>query len=231
MPQIGRLTELAIKYGTDKWGPHSYSRHYETQFARFQDRDIAMLEIGVGGYEDPASGGASLRMWAEYFPRARLFALDIHDKRPHATDRIRIYRGSQDDAELLSRINLDAGGLDIIIDDGSHINRHVITTFEILFPLLKQDGVYVIEDTQTSYWPALGGSSERADALDTSMGFFKNLVHGLNHAEFTAESYTPTYFDVNIVSIFFCHNMIFVEKGDNSEPSNIAPDHPLRRPT
>ena len=107
MPELGQLAALAIKHGTDKGAPHNYSRHYETQFARFRDREITMLEIGVGGYADPASGGASLRMWAEYFPRARVFALDIHDKRAHATDRIRIYQGSQDDAELLRRMNRD----------------------------------------------------------------------------------------------------------------------------
>lgn len=229
MPQIGQLTALAIKHGSDKWGPHSYSRHYETQFARFRDREITMLEIGVGGYDDPASGGASLRMWTEYFPRARVFALDIHDKRAHATDRIRIYQGSQDDAELLRRMNLDAGGFDIIIDDGSHINKHVITTFNVLFPLLSQGGLYVVEDTQTSYWPALGGSSQQPDAPHTTMGFFKGLVHGLNHAEFIAASYCPTYLNSNIVSIQFCHNLIFVEKDNNSEPSNIRPDHPLRQ--
>ncbi len=118
---------------------------------------------------------------------------------------------------------------DIIVDDGSHINKHVITTFNILFPLLNHGGLYVIEDTQTLYWPALGGSSECPDAPDTTMGFFKGLIHGLNHAEFIADSYCPTYLDRNIVSIQFYHNLIFVEKNDNSEPSNIPPDHPLRQ--
>jgi hypothetical protein len=36
-----------------------------------------MLEIGVGGYDSPISGGESLRMWKTYFPFAKIFALDI----------------------------------------------------------------------------------------------------------------------------------------------------------
>jgi hypothetical protein len=50
-------------------------------------------------------------------------------------------------------------GFDIIIDDGSHVNEHVITTFEYLLPILNNEGLYVIEDTQTAYWPEYGGSS------------------------------------------------------------------------
>ena len=39
------------------------------------------------------------------------------------------------------------GPFDIIIDDGSHINRDVIVSFEQLFPLLNDKGLYIIEDT------------------------------------------------------------------------------------
>ncbi|MCB8875654.1 class I SAM-dependent methyltransferase [Acidisoma silvae] len=226
MSATGPLTALAIRYKSDKWGGHSYTKHYETHFRDFRDREANLLEIGIGGYEDPHAGGNSLRMWQDYFVKARIFALDFFDKSPHATDRMKIYQGSQDDAALLRRMNAEAGGFDIVIDDGSHRSEHVIASFTTLFPLLKSGGIYVVEDTQTSYWPGFGGDPHDRDALTTSMGFFKSLVHGLNHAEIN--DYQPNYFDLHIESIHFYHNLVFIYKGDNSEPSNMAADDAIR---
>ncbi len=42
-------------------------------------------------------------------------------------------------------------GVDIIIDDGSHMNEHMIKSFKILFPLLNQGGYYAIEDMHHAY--------------------------------------------------------------------------------
>ncbi len=229
MPEIGELARLAVKHGSDKWGTHSYCRHYERHFQPFRDRAFTLFEIGVGGYHDPESGGASLRMWAEYFPWARIYALDIHDKTPHANHRVRIFRGDQADAELLRRISDEAGGFDIVIDDGSHLNRDVIATFGVLFPLLKPDGLYVVEDTQTSYWPAMGGSTRNPDDPRATMGFFKGLVHGLNHPEFVEPLAPASIYDRTVLGLHFYHNLVLVQKGDNIEPSNIAEDDPLRR--
>ena len=57
------LTDLAIQHQTDKWGSHSYTPHYEHHFNHLRDEPINLLEIGVGGYQDPQAGGNSLRMW------------------------------------------------------------------------------------------------------------------------------------------------------------------------
>lgn len=115
----------------------------------------------------------------------------------------------------------ECGGFDIIIDDGSHCNNHVIATFKILFPLLKLGGIYAIEDLQTSYWKRIfGGSSTMLSSSTTSMGFLKSLTDGLNYAEFDLEDYKPTYFDTHITSMHFYHNLAFVYKGENNEDSN-----------
>jgi len=45
----------------------------------------------------------------------------------------------------------------LIIDDGSHINSHIITTSNFLFPFLNKGGVYVVEDLKTSYWSSFFG--------------------------------------------------------------------------
>jgi demethylmacrocin O-methyltransferase len=113
-----------------------------------------------------------------------------------------------------------AGTFDLIVDDGSHINEHVIKTFEILFPKLKKGGIYVVEDTQTAYWEEYGGSSSDKNKEGTIYHFFNNLIHSLNNEEFILDNYFKNYYDRNIVSIHFYHNMIFIYKNDNTEPSN-----------
>lgn len=227
------LKSLAMLAKTDKWGPHGYAMHYQTHFHAFRKRAVKILEIGVGGYETPEHGGESLRMWKMYFPHAMIYAIDIYDKRPHEEKRIKIFRGSQADESFLRDVCRQTGPLDIIIDDGSHVNRHVIDSFKILFPFLKNGGIYAVEDTQTSYWPRMwdhdvGGDGENFNNPETTMGFFKGLADGLNYSEFLKPGYQPTYFDKNIVSVHFYHNLIFVYKGHNDEKSNLVENGVLK---
>ena len=97
----------------------------------------------------------------------------------------------------------------------------MIETFKILFPKLNNGGIYVIEDTQTSYWKEFGGTSKDLKNEKTMMNFFKHLTDGLNHQEFQIGNYEPGYFDKKIISIHFYHNLIFIYKGDNNELSNV----------
>ena len=60
------MTALAWCYGTDKC--HNYMEVYMLLFSRLRKKRLNILEIGIGGFEDPFAGGASLRMWRTYFP-------------------------------------------------------------------------------------------------------------------------------------------------------------------
>lgn len=215
------LKALAVVYGSDKWGSHWYAQHYERHFSCLRKQRLNILEIGIGGYDDPEAGGESLRMWRAYFPNSRIFGIDICDKSAHDERRIKTFCGSQADEKFLSEVVREIGDIHLIVDDGSHRNEHVLGTFRFLFPKLNKDGIYVVEDTQTSYWPGVGGSSSDLDRPDTTIGFFKKLVDGLNYAEFDKPHYAPTYYDKNITAIHFYHNMVFIQKGFNSEGSNL----------
>lgn len=215
----GDLNRLATIQGTDKWNTHWYTPHYQTHFRHLRKKKLNILEIGVGGYDDPDQGGESLRMWKRYFPKSSIYSIDIYDKSRLQEDRIQIFTGSQDDEAFLSDLFQRIGSLDIVIDDGSHVNEHVIKTFEILYPLLNNGGIYVIEDVQTSYWTDVGGDSTNLDNPSTIMGYFKSLVDCLNYEEFDILQYKPTYYDRNIVAMHFYHNLIFVHKGRNNEGS------------
>ncbi|WP_121357040.1 class I SAM-dependent methyltransferase [Flavisolibacter nicotianae] len=215
------LRTLAVLYGTDKWGVHWYMEHYETHFRPFRNKRIKLLEIGVGGYDNPENGGHSLRVWKQYFRSAQIFSFDIHDKSRLQEDRIRIFQGSQVDSNFLQSLLIETGELDIIIDDGSHIVNHIIETFKLLFPHLKNGGLYVIEDLHTSYHDEFGGDRKDLDNPKTSMNFLKSLTDCLNYQEYLGVGEEPSYFDKHISSIHFYHNLVFIYKGLNDEmPSN-----------
>lgn len=225
---FNNLNKLALIHKTDKYGYHFYTPHYHEHFKKFKYKKIKLLEIGVGGYENPFLGGNSLRMWKSYFPFAKIFSFDLYDKSFLQERRIRILQGSQIDEMFLEELMGSVGKPNIIIDDGSHMNDHVIKTFEILFPKLKLGGIYVIEDTQTSYWEDYGGESINLNTKTTIYSYFKKLVDSMNNEEFLIAGYNKNYYDRNIVSMHFYHNMIFIYKGINDELSNKVRDNKLK---
>jgi hypothetical protein len=157
---IDPLTRLAIRHGTDKWGPHAYTSIYHSHFAHLRDKSIRLLEIGIGGYDSLRLGGLSLQMWADYFPSGVIVGIDIFEKQIAPHPRIKTLVGSQDDPEFLREVIGAHGPFDIIVDDGSHQPKHVAASFEVLFPVLSAGGFYAIEDVQIAFSRLFGGSPE-----------------------------------------------------------------------
>lgn len=213
------LTAIGKECSTDKATRHSFTQHYETHFNHLRDEPITIFEIGIGGSHRPGRGGASLRMWKRYFQQAQVVGLDIVDKSFVEAPRIRVYTGDQTDAALLARIVDENGPVQVVVDDGSHRPEHVRDTFRTLFPLLATGGYYAIEDTQTSYWPRWGGSTDRHDPF-TTMALVKDLVDGLNWVEFLDDDYQPTYADRWVRAVHCYHNLVIIEKGHNEEWTN-----------
>jgi hypothetical protein len=213
------LTTLAERTGTDKWGLHYYTPHYERHLGHLRDTSFVLLEIGVGGYARTGEGGGSLKMWKRYFRQAQIVGLDIEDKSFLDRPRMTTVQGDQTDTATLESLIENFGVPLVVIDDGSHRPEDIITTFEFLFPLLPDGAVYAIEDTQTSYWPEFGGDEDR-QSPHTTMAFVKRLIDGLNHEEFLDHDYEPSYTDTHVRSVHCYHNLVVLEKGDNMEGSN-----------
>jgi hypothetical protein len=219
------LNRLARLFGTDKWGSHWYTQHYQRYFDAIRRTPLTLLEIGIGGYDESNQGGNSLRMWKHYFRKGQIIGIDVYDKTVLREPRIEVRQCHQTDAVALRALAEEFGGFDIIIDDGSHRNTDVIGAFEILFPLLKAPGIYAVEDMQTAYWSRWGGG--KPGAPGTSMAFFKRLIDALNHQEYPEPSYSPTYYDRHVLELAFFHNLVVIRKGHNSETSNLPPSaHP-----
>ena len=177
MDQISLATLMNV-HGTDKLFAHHYEYEYERHFGPIRDSELTILEIGIGGYENTKCGGDSLLAWRDYFQNALILGIDITDKSFLDTeDRIFTHVCDQSSPEQLREMNKRFGPFDIIIDDGSHIQEHILTTFRVMWPLLNPGGIYVIEDLATAYDPAHGGDPENPHAIRLICG----LIDGLHH--------------------------------------------------
>ncbi|GGO19042.1 class I SAM-dependent methyltransferase [Micromonospora parathelypteridis] len=207
------LAELCVRYGSDKWGHHTYPRRYEQHFDHLRDQPLTILEIGVGGFGDQGRGGASLEVWRRYFPRALVYGLDIVDKSHLSAGRVTVLQGDQSSPTDLARVLEVTGKPDIVIDDGSHVSPHLLASFAYLFPHLRDGGLYVMEDLQTSYWPFFGGRASTYTDPATSLGFLKTLIDGLHHEDIVGRA--PAATDPDIGGLHFYHNLAFIEKEHN----------------
>ena len=136
------------KYSTDKI-ESQYLIRYDSILEPWINQNIVLLELGV--YQ-----GESLLLWRDYFPRSTIVGVDIKlPKDFNPPDRVFLFEGSQTDTKFLSSIanEIAPDGLDIIIDDASHIGEFTKIAFWHLFDHhLKANGLYIIEDWGTGYW-------------------------------------------------------------------------------
>jgi len=129
-----------------KWD--HYLEVYDRYLSRFRGEDAHLLEIGV-------FNGGSLEIWRTYLGQgARLTAIDNDPNcRSNAPADVDVYVGDQGDPEFLSSICECVPKFDVVIDDGSHVSSHQIASFEALFPHVTDNGIYIVEDIHSSYWP------------------------------------------------------------------------------
>ncbi|QGZ60818.1 CmcI family methyltransferase [Paraburkholderia acidisoli] len=145
---------------------------YERHLARFRGKAPVMIEIGV-------FGGGSLAMWKEFFGQdCKIIGIDINpDCKAHEAEGIEIFIGSQDDPDLINQIFKKYPHVDIVLDDGSHMMRHMTTSFDLMYERVDRNGVYIVEDTHTCYWPEYQGGLREPGSF---MEFTKNKMDELN---------------------------------------------------
>lgn len=186
----------------NKWW--HYFEVYHQYFQQYVGTSVRMLEIGV------AKGG-SLQMWKHYFgEKAVIVGIDIDSScLQYEDENVHVRVGSQNDPDFLKKVCEEFGPFDIVLDDGSHVVKHQINSFRILFPLLKNDGIYLCEDTHTSYWSSFGGKLQG----NTFIEFAKNLVDELHyqHIQQGDEKLFPQFRN-QIKGIHFYDSMVVFEK-------------------
>lgn len=196
-----------------KWG--HYFPIYERHFAPWRGRTLTFLEIGV------AKGG-SLAMWRRYFgPLAQIIGVDIDPKcAAHAGYGIDVRIGDQSDPAFLRALVDEFGAPDVVLDDGGHRMEQIAASFEFLYPRMGKNGVYLIEDLHTAYWPKFGGGlGEPASFINIAKGLVDQL--NADHAE---GQLSPDAFTRETFSIAFYDSVVVFEKGQipNKGPIEIT---------
>lgn len=176
--QLAQLAQERKGEAFLKWWQYfdAYSRELDDLAGQSRNGSLAeplkVLEIGVWR-------GGSLGMWREYFgPTAVIFGVDIDANSAQFDGQdgsIRI--GSQIDDDFMDSVVDEMGGIDVVIDDGSHKSRDVIHTLRNLWPKLSNEGLYFIEDLHTSYWPAWGGGLRRPDSSIEALKSLVDVIH------------------------------------------------------
>jgi SAM-dependent methyltransferase len=185
-----------------KW--KHYFPAYETHFARYVNRPVLFFEIGCGQ-------GGSLQLWKRYLgPHARIVGVDIRPEvKKFSEDQIDIRIGDQSDTSFLESLLQEFGTPDVVLDDGSHVMQHIVTTFGFLYPRTANDGVYLVEDLHTAYWDEYGGGVKREGSF---IELCKELIDELN-ADWSRGVLPPTEFTRSTLSMHFYDSMAIFERG------------------
>jgi len=96
------LCEIAYKYKTDKCPQikHAYTPYYYELLKDKRNKVKKVLEFGV-------ETGASLRMWRDFFPNAKIYGADILKKWIFQEDRIKTYLCDENDEEQVKKLIYD----------------------------------------------------------------------------------------------------------------------------
>ena len=126
---------------------HNYARYYE----KFNKRNIKNI-VEIGSFLGCGTGAFKC-----FFYKSKIFALDVtFDGNLINSKKIKKILIDQSDKDELKKFikkyKLNKN-IDLISDDGSHIDEHILISFKALFPSLKKGGKYFIEDVTKELTP------------------------------------------------------------------------------
>jgi len=118
-----------------------------------------ILEFGIWD-------GGSIVLWYEMFQPMRHVAVDLMRRtdsayferyltEKDAAEKIRTFWDTdQSDEKRLREILREEfrGPLDLVVDDASHLYELTKKTFDVVFPSLREGGLYIIEDWAWAHW-------------------------------------------------------------------------------
>ena len=210
------LSDLFIIAGTPK-----HKKAYDAFCGLVDKKKINnILEIGIGGHDDPFKGGRSLLALKNYFKRALVIGADISKKNNYLFNRIQLKLLDQSKNDNVKYFGKKYGKFDLIIDDGSHFCKHQINSFNNLFQFLDDGAFYIIEDTNNSYKNAGGGSTNLKSSKST-VNYFKDKVHAINSV-FLIKSERrklKKFLDISFI-LFFPGIIIIQKKKDKKKPKS-----------
>lgn len=145
------LDSLFQKYDCDKSSKgHHYYLEYEKHLEPMREEKINILEIGI-------FKGTSMSAFHDYLPNAEIYGIDVFTRVPPEKinvlerDRIHWLKADSTSFSFTHKVTEKWPDVkfDVIIDDGLHFPEANQKTFDSLISLLKDNGVFYVEDA----WP------------------------------------------------------------------------------
>lgn len=244
------IQELAVKYNLDKSGKlHDYGRFYDFYFQSKKSESIKLLEIGIHlgdslrMWKDFFINKENI-VGIDIIDNECLCKCDCHEyKFNYWTKRcknkclikcqhklvskclnnagIETEIGDASDYMFLNKIKNKYGQFDIIIDDGSHLIDHQKKSFQYLFDILSETGIYVIEDLHTSYFDTNKHPGGGTKTPGTTIEFLKDRIDDVNlhgkiiHLGLQNDFSFLNNFERQIDSITFCKSIVFIVKNSS----------------
>ena len=194
---------------------------YHQHLGGLRGKAPRILEIGV-------FGGGSIELWSKYFgPEARICGLDIN---PACAEmavpaNAKVVIGPQADPAVLNEaLNWLEDEPDVVIDDGSHRAEDIWATFKVLWPKLADDGMYIIEDLHTAYWPGYNGKYK---SDQTSVALLQQLLDDLQGYHHTHGAQHVPALEIGAVHVY--DSIAFIHKTCRPEPRLVR--SPEQQPT
>lgn len=136
------LTEIADHFKTDKGSiKHRYTEIYSRYLESYRGKSLDLLEIGV-------ACGSSLKTWSAYFgERSRVVGVDIREECQALCRSVSNIRIIIADAATYATDDV----FDIIVDDGSHVSKDIVLSWQNLWRQVRPGGFYFIEDMRCTH--------------------------------------------------------------------------------
>jgi len=207
---------------TDKWS--RYFDVYQRYLEKYEGKNITFIEVGV-------QNGGSMEMWSKFFgPESKLYGIDIDlncANLQYDNPNINIIIGDQESKEFWNKTLPSIGPIDVFIDDGGHTMGQQIVTFEKVWSQIKKNGVYICEDTHTSYFQNFNSSYKSPNSFIEYAKDFADILHLKNTDQYsflinqdisdvikTNEKLAKKEFAHDLSSIHFYDSMVVIEKDE-----------------
>lgn len=137
---------------TDKNTVHSYLDLYESLLFKKKETAENVLEVGI-------YNGGSIKLWYDYFKNANIYGLDIMNLENiwdelKNKNRIKLYTSQDAYNDLFVKSTFVDKDIrfDFVLDDGPHSLDSMIALIKLYLPIMKDDGILIIEDVQHYEW-------------------------------------------------------------------------------
>ena len=179
----------------------TYFSAYEEMFDKYVGKKIIFVEIGV-------LHGGSLFMWREYFGKnARIIGIDLNPKAKELEKHgFEIYIGSQSDIKFWKDFYTKVGKIDILLDDGGHVNDQQIITLSEAIHNTNDNGIIVTEDVLTSYMKKFGNPSKYS-----FINYTKHLIDVINSRSPEIKIKKNNDFRNKIYSVSFYESIVAIK--------------------